>query len=221
MTNIQESQRIYYERKKKRRHEEISEDPLATRLCSLCKKEVLLSEIVCSSNYCKQCRSQKTSRRAATLSGFMRKLYHHMKDRHEFLKQKGRFADTEQFLTFEELMDIYQQQNGYCYYFKTKKMNYIPGSEWMLSGTRLSTTAGYTKINVILCCFEFNTRNQWSLEKIQQITSLRHEMVDLENLEKEMHTTKHDTRIFVHKMHRTAVCTAGKRSKKGLGQRRV
>ncbi len=64
-------------------------------------------------------------------------------------------------LTFEELLNIYLQQNGRCFYSNQKLE--LTG-EYMMSLERINTKIGYTKENCCLICIEFNTTD-WSIVK--------------------------------------------------------
>uniref|UniRef100_A0A6C0JYG3 Uncharacterized protein n=1 Tax=viral metagenome TaxID=1070528 RepID=A0A6C0JYG3_9ZZZZ len=64
-------------------------------------------------------------------------------------------------LTFEELLNIYLQQNGRCAY--SNRPLELTG-EYMMSLERNDTAIGYTKENCCLICIEFNTTD-WSCAK--------------------------------------------------------
>jgi len=84
-------------------------------------------------------------------------------------------------IKLEDLIDIYKRQNGLCAYSglplmfgNSKEIN------WKISLERKNTLLGYTKDNVCLICYEFNTGDKtvlynddsegscgWSVEKFQ------------------------------------------------------
>ncbi len=50
--------------------------------------------------------------------------------------------------------------------------NVIHGNIWKVSLERVDPELGYIKDNVVLCCLEFNSRVQWSLEKIERMKTI-------------------------------------------------
>lgn len=44
--------------------------------------------------------------------------------------------------------------------------------DWYASLERLDVEKGYTRDNIVLCCLEFNSRSQWSPDKIIELISL-------------------------------------------------
>lgn len=80
-------------------------------------------------------------------------------------------------LTLDDIVDLWNKQEGKCYYSKIK-MSYLPNSIWQVSIERLNTNQGYTKENVVLSTLEFNGRVQWSIDKINNIPNEINKQVD-------------------------------------------
>merc|ERR550534_2877426 len=59
-------------------------------------------------------------------------------------------------LSLEDVLDLYQEQRGLCYYSGVK-MTFRPLSDWMASLERLDNTKGYVRGNVVWICCEFQT----------------------------------------------------------------
>lgn len=78
----------------------------------------------------------------------------------------SKYRKTDHTLTVDELRDIFEKQNGLCYWFK---IPLIPSEHkkhpQQPSIDRLDRTKGYTKDNVVLCCYSANIgRNDNDLE---------------------------------------------------------
>ena len=67
--------------------------------------------------------------------------------------ERGRKMDFDIELT--DLENLWNIQNGRCYHSGIP-MNY-DRNEWRVSIERLDNDLGYIKLNVVLCCLEFNT----------------------------------------------------------------
>jgi len=105
-------------------------------------------------------------------------------------------------LTFEDLLEMVEQQNGRCAYSGVPMEMLLPNSHWRMSLERLNNSEGYSRENCVLIACEFNTGDcsrhrgvdaktvegsgQWSLWKIQAILTLRHQPLDCELLAKEI-----------------------------------
>jgi hypothetical protein len=81
-------------------------------------------------------------------------------------------------LTKEDLVRIWHNQQGLCYYSGIA-MSHSPASDWRASPERLDETRGYVTGNCVLIVGELNTGNtQWSLDKISQLLSTLLRVVD-------------------------------------------
>lgn len=142
---------------------------------------------------------------ANTLRGFMRRMRASMLKRSNEKKTAlGQAPNTgESIITFNELMRLYERQNGYCYYFKTKKMRHENHSEWMMTPERLDNSKDYTSDNTVLCCYEFNTRRQWSIESIDNIVHLRQTTVDMNSFRDEVTRGSGPILTFIDALMRT------------------
>lgn len=85
-------------------------------------------------------------------------------------KRKG----VENTLTIDDITEMYNKQNGLCYWFK---IPLIPSNKnkhpQQPSLDRLDRKKGYTKDNVVLCCYSANIgRNENDLETWESFLSL-------------------------------------------------
>lgn len=85
-------------------------------------------------------------------------------------KRKG----VENTLTIDDITEMYNKQNGLCYWFK---IPLIPSNKnkhpQQPSLDRLDRKKGYTKDNVVLCCYSANIgRNENNLETWESFLSL-------------------------------------------------
>lgn len=62
-------------------------------------------------------------------------------------------------LTYEDLLEQYNRQKGLCYY-TDKPMTLIPNHPDVISVDRVDSSKGYTKDNVVLCCWFINYMKQ-------------------------------------------------------------
>jgi len=152
------------------------ENPDITHICTHCRVEKKL--IDCFNSFiCNECKKKLRLAYDETLNAKLRSLLHHMKLTSALRKEQGRDEAGICTVTIEDLHEIYEQQNGYCYYFKSQKMN-IRGS-WMMSVGRINPKKGHTKDNIVLCCLEFNTGAPWSIDKINTILELKKTQVNI------------------------------------------
>lgn len=83
-----------------------------------------------------------------------------------FLIHNSKTRDCENNITVEDILEIYKNQNGLCFWFKipmlqslTKKHPQQPSLD------RIDRLKGYTKDNVVLCCYAANIgRNETDVE---------------------------------------------------------
>jgi len=74
------------------------------------------------------------------------------------------------FITVEYLIQLYFAQKGRCK-ISTIPMSLEHNSDWLLSVERVDNFQTYTKENIKLICFEFNTAAQWTEEKFEVLES--------------------------------------------------
>jgi hypothetical protein len=105
-----------------------------------------------------------------TQKGTFKRLVASAKFSAEYRKSKGRKEAGIFELTEQDIKQQYDKQNGICYYSGIK-MN-INNNHWKISLERLDTDKGYTKDNIVLCCFELNSKFQWSEQKIREMIAI-------------------------------------------------
>lgn len=179
-----------YAANKKKRFEIMRSDPTTTRFCPHCRLDVVLNMFHAVRDTCQKCFDDKYMTYRTSLRGFLNNLLGSMKVNSRTRRQRGREEAGKCSATVDDLLEIYEKQDGFCYYFKTKKMSHVPNSQWMMSCERLNVERGYTKDNIVLCCFEFNTSAQWTLEGIQSILRLRQESFDMDQFKKALKIRK-------------------------------
>lgn len=209
------SQRQKYDTERRKRRlntrNALLKNPNTKRLCSLCLIIKPLTEFATLKSFCKVHEKRKNLQYRSTLDGYLRSLLLRMQLNAKTRRENGRPEAGTCTVTFEELKDIYNQQNGYCYYFKTKKMSYQPCSEWQISPERLNNELGYDKVNLVLCCFEFNTRRQWTHVKLDHVIELRGKVVDIQEFEKNVRGSKNDTYDFLARLNHDCRQSSAKR----------
>ena len=123
-------------------------------------------------NRCIKCRSKATKiynhNYINTIGGFFRLLLANAKINANIKKNRGRTNAGTCDLTLEQIFDIYNKQNGKCWYSGIT-MNTITCSDWKASLERIDNNLGYTYDNVVLVCHEFNNQTKWSHEKIHEL----------------------------------------------------
>jgi len=101
------------------------------------------------------------------------------------LIQHTKKRNCETTLTINDVLDLYNNQNGLCFWFKipllpslTKKHPQQPSID------RLDRHKGYTKDNVVLCCYAANIgRNETDLEVWKEFITL---LIDKKSIEKKI-----------------------------------
>eukprot|EP00438_Fugacium_kawagutii_P007762 Skav210412 [mRNA] locus=scaffold1573:5601:6497:- [translate_table: standard] len=95
-----------------------------------------------------------------------------------------------------------ERQNGRCAYSRVPLEICLPNSHWRMSVERLNNRKGYTPENCVLVAGEFNTGDfscsrgvkadrvkgsaQWSPFKVEAVSYLRHQSIDIELLEQDI-----------------------------------
>lgn len=173
--------KIAYHQRKRRRLEEVVDNSHAVRFCLKCSTDKSITEFNISKVICKNCEHEAKRLYTLTLEGYLARLLNIMKCSSRERKARGK-NDAECVLTLQDLMDIYSNQKGKCYYFRDKTMLHAPRVQWRMSPERLNNSYRYDKDNTVLCCYEFKALQSWSLQKVDQILSLRLQSVDLQDL---------------------------------------
>jgi Probable Zinc-ribbon domain len=148
------------------------------RQCSRCHVEKPVSNFhSCKSkvsgkqSFCKDCSAMNTKDYIATEKGFISKCLASAKHSAKVRKEKGR-EDAGNFnLTSDIIFDKLEQQNNCCFY-SGLPLVLKQFSHWQMSLERLDNNEGYTVENTVLICLEFQTSNQWNLDKIRQLPVL-------------------------------------------------
>lgn len=152
--------------------------------CSVCK---ILKPIDCfytnqRGSRCKECtlKSARKYKRKKRLNENFRKIEgQKQKERRVRLWQNTLIHDSknrkiENTLTVNDINEMMENQNGLCYWFKVPL---IPSNQkkhpQQPSLDRLDSNKGYTKDNVVLCCYSANIgRNENDLETWKNFLSL-------------------------------------------------
>lgn len=115
---------------------------------------------------CASCTKDRNHESRGTLHGFLLKILQSTRQSSKRKKTRGRSAAVAtSTLTISELREIWDRQEGLCYYSKLL-MSIVIGSDWLATIERLDPNKGYTKENVVFCCYELNGPTQWSREKL-------------------------------------------------------
>jgi hypothetical protein len=156
-----------------------------SKTCIKCNVEKLLNEFQKDkqkkdglSPYCKECRNSQKIEYFKTFSGCIARLLSGARKRaNERSEKTNRNDNSGEFtITTDDLINIWNNQNGLCYY-STLPMTF--DGAWKLSLERLDNTKGYTLTNTVFCCLEFNTRQQWTNEKITEMIKILDENIEL------------------------------------------
>lgn len=126
---------------------------------------------------CSRCMGEQKHMYRSRIEGRIIHLLQSARNNSEKRIQKGRNMEGVN-ISFEHLKQVYDDQQGKCYY-SGLSMSLDSNSDWMISIERLDNEKDYIVGNVVLCCVEFNTSNQWTLDKIRQLQHLTKTPVDL------------------------------------------
>lgn len=131
----------------------------------------------CTSN-CNVCINKTTLKSRDKFNGFMKRLLFSAHETSKSRLSKGRVNAGMFNLNFEYLVALWSWQNGKCYYSGIQ-MTPKSCSNWQCSLERLDNNLGYIPKNVVFVCLEFNSRIQWTLEKINQVPLLDNQNYDM------------------------------------------
>lgn len=130
-------------------------------------------------NICKHCSVKNNHLNNKTLNTYLKRLLSTARSSSLHREKIGRLDASEMTLTFEEINELWKEQNGLCYYSNIP-MN-TDKREWRMSLERLNPQRGYHKNNCVLCCLEFNGCVQWSKDKIKDMLNLLNEKKEVVN----------------------------------------
>jgi hypothetical protein len=119
--------------------------------------------------------SQKAKK--VSLRTYLNQMYHASKNSAKKREARGRLEAGEHDIDLLFLEELWKKQDGKCYYSNIQMQ--FNKNEWKVSLERLDTNKGYIKDNVVLCCLEFNVRLQWSASKVDEITYLLNQNVNV------------------------------------------
>eukprot|EP00397_Hematodinium_sp_SG-2012_P042208 GEMP01046637.1.p1 GENE.GEMP01046637.1~~GEMP01046637.1.p1 ORF type:complete len:542 (+),score=15.77 GEMP01046637.1:152-1627(+) len=139
------------------------------------------SSSVRKQSYCKVCQRTRIAEYRRSTLGFFKKLLESAKTAAKGRTDKGRDTAGEFRLEFDDILQMYRQQRGLCFYSDVK-MNLQPHHDWKGSIERIDNAKGYILSNVVLICSEFQTSDssfranipvkgtaQWSKEKVRKL----------------------------------------------------
>lgn len=152
-----------------------------TKRCPKCEQILSIDLFHINTGHCKKCRSvrirnsqehtpmsrilevkKRTSKNNSSVEEFIKaKLSRTKQYVNRFAKQ---YPDSEKYigtfdLTIENLLNLYNKQNGKCYY-SGQAMTHISGELFAISIDRLDSEKSYNINNVVLCCSEINYMKQ-------------------------------------------------------------
>lgn len=127
-------------------------------------------------SYCNECMNERkresNHKYRQTLHGNIKSILSDAKRHAKKRLDKNRGEAGICTLTYDELLTIYNNQNGCCYYFTNQKLSLIKKSSWHISLRRLNTDGAYNKNNVVFVCEEFNVPTPWSKDKLNSMIGL-------------------------------------------------
>lgn len=164
-----------------------------TRRCFKCKDWYEVEEF--KGDYCVACERKRVFKLRSTFDGFFKSMARAMISSSDGKTKKGRIDAGICEIDHIYLKQLYDDQNGCCYYSGIK-LSPIPLSDWQASPERLDTNLGYIEDNVKLICLEFNVgRALWSKEKIKLAKIMSKKKVDQDELKDLIDVTKSNKRI--------------------------
>lgn len=157
----------------------------------LCQDSFRLTRAGRLSGSCRECQ-----RKAGLL--YRRTLRGSLKTMHGHAAHRARMKGLEFSLSYAELIGMLESQNGKCAYSGVGMEVEQPNSHWRMSLERVNNRLGYTASNCVLVAAEFNSFDfsraknvdpesvlgtaQWSLQKVEQVSKLQPQPMDLDQL---------------------------------------
>lgn len=125
--------------------------------------------------YCKSCASSVKGDYLETVRGFLWRVLNSAKTHTDWrISSKKSQSKCIFTIDYHILKEIWDRQNGRCHYSNIP-MSLKRNSDWRAS---LDPDHGYTKDNVVFCCYELNHTSQWSKEKLLKAITLSEMSVD-------------------------------------------
>jgi hypothetical protein len=162
------------ERKKRNEIECINIRNIINYKCYTCNK---FKEFNCfyknSFTICIECYNIRTTKYKLTIRGSLKRLYDSSVSR-TTIRNKNTNNNYQHNITFEDLVDIYNKQNGRCAYSNIKlQFGRYKNTNWICSLERIDSNKGYLKDNIILVCLEFNSIEHngsygWTMNKFKK-----------------------------------------------------
>lgn len=115
------------------------------------KKANLKSGYKAYDNICKKCRAKKLYNERRSKYNTLDKVL--LETVNGIKRRSGVLLDT------SYILDIYNSQDGLCYYTKIK-MVFDPNSLFKVSADRLNSSITYVDGNIVLCCWGVNNMKQ-------------------------------------------------------------
>lgn len=112
-----------------------------------------------------------------TFNGFFSKLLSAARTNSNHRLSSGRIEAGVCNIIREDLITIWNRQNGKCYYSGIQMIPQ-PNSNWQCSLERFDNNKGYTTDNISLVCLEFNNYTKWTLDKIKRMLFFIYEYND-------------------------------------------
>jgi hypothetical protein len=170
-----------------------------TRLCFGCKKWLNPDDFI--GNYCNPCgiiaKKESKSEWQATKDGFFAIMNNQINKRtikHIIIGKD----QPEKEITKEDLVKLYDEQKGLCYYTGIK-MEHKQLSNWQCSPERLDDSKTYTLDNLKLICLEFNSYyGKWDKYKFQMLKYLPYKKVDMDKLKELVESAKSQNTTDIH-----------------------
>ena len=97
-------------------------------------------------------------------------------------ERKGRRSNIDA----QHLLDLVLEQGGLCAYSSIPMELLKPNSHWRMSVERKDNRQGYVQGNCCLIAAEFNSRAQWSKQKVKEVARVRTKEVQLQRLQEDI-----------------------------------
>jgi hypothetical protein len=180
---------------------------MATKTCTTCLIEKEISNFKVEKrpryrgdyeNTCKDCKNKTNARYRNTYQGYLKGLLKKARSNSKVRTATGREEAGKFDLTYEELVDILENQNHKCYYSNVSLV-FNTKSNYQASIERLNTNKGYEKSNVVVCCLEFNDKQQWSKEKVKEMYNILQSPHDCSTIDFSLKRKRNSRNLVIRK----------------------